>query len=143
MAFLKLDDRYGEVEVIVFAKQYSAFSSEIFEENAVFIEGTVSYEDADEVRILLSSIRPLTNNAEFNSAPKREQTLYVRVETRDTKCVNVLTRMALLNPGNTRIAVYEMVSKTYLALKDVKISPTEKVLSRLKATFGDSNVILK
>jgi hypothetical protein len=51
--------------------------------------------------------------------------------------------MALLNPGNTRIAVYELDSKTYLALKDVKISPTEKVISRLKTTFGEANVILK
>ena len=149
MAFIKLEDRYGEVEVIVFAKQYSAFSSEIFEENAVYIEGTVSYEDGDEVRILLSNIRPLTNNAEFNNTPKvsntpkKEETLYVRVQTRDTKCINVLTRMALLNPGNTRIAVYELDSKTYSALKDVKISPSEKVISRLKTTFGEANVILK
>ena len=93
--------------------------------------------------MLLSGVRPLTNNTEFNSAPKKEETLYIRVESRDTKCVNVLTRMALLNPGNTRIVVYAMSSRTYLALKDVKISPSEKVLSRLKVTFGDSNVILK
>ena len=149
MAFIKLEDRYGEVEVIVFAKQYTAFSSEIFEENAVFIEGTVSYEDGDEVRILLSNIRPLTNNAEFNSAPKavetskKEEALYVRVQTRDTKCINVLTRMALLNPGNARIIVYEMDSKGYSAFKDVKISSSEKVIARLKTTFGEANVILK
>ena len=146
MAFLKLEDKYGEVEVIVFAKQYSAFASELFVENAVFVEGSVSYEDGDEVRILLSGIRPLTNNAEFKnvpSAPKKEETLYIRVQTRDTKCINVLTRMALLNPGNTKIAVYELDSKTYYGLKDVKISPSEKVLSRLKTTFGESNVILK
>ena len=51
--------------------------------------------------------------------------------------------MALLNPGNARIAIYELDSKTYFALKDVKISPTEKVVARLKTTFGESNVILK
>ncbi len=147
MAFIKLEDRYGEVEVIVFAKQYSAFSSEIFVENAVYIEGTVSYEDGDEVRVLLSEIRPLTNNAEFNNKPqnepKKDETLYVRVENRDAKCINVLTRMSLLNPGNTRIVVYELASKTYVGLKDVKISPSDKVIARLKTTFGDSNVILK
>ena len=146
MAFIKLEDRYGEVEVIVFAKQYAAFSSEIFEENAVFVEGTVSYEDGDEVRILLSNITPLINNLEFDNvkpAPEKEETLFVRVQTRDTRCVNVLTRMALLNPGNARIAIYELDSKTYFALKDVKISPTEKVVARLKTTFGESNVILK
>jgi len=147
MAFIKLEDRYGEVEVIVFAKQYSAFSSEIFEENAVYIEGSVSYEDGDEVRILLSNIRPLINNAEYAGKPQtttpKDETLYVRVEKRDAKCINVLTRMSLLNPGSTRIVIYELVSKTYVALKDVKISPTEKVIARLKATFGDSNVILK
>ena len=45
MAFIKLEDRYGEIEVIVFAKQYKNFSSEIFVENAVCIEGSISFED--------------------------------------------------------------------------------------------------
>ena len=143
MAFIRLEDRYGEVEVIVFAKQYSAYSSELFEENAVVIDGTVSYEDGDDVRIILSSVRPLISNNEFTVQPKKEETLYVRVQTRDAKCVNVLTRMALLNPGNTRIAVYEIDSRSYFALKDVKISTNEKVISRLKTTFGESNIILK
>ena len=143
MAFFKLEDRYGEVEVIAFAKQYAAFSQEIFVENAVYVEGSVSYEDGDEVRILLSDIRPLTNNSQFNSTPQREETLYIRVKTRDNECTNRLTRTALLNPGNTRIVVYEMDTKAYFALKDVKIAPTERVIARLKSTFGDSNVILK
>ena len=65
MAFIKLEDRYGEIEVIVFSKQYSRFASELFNENAVVIDGTISYEDGDDAKILMTALEVLKSNSEF------------------------------------------------------------------------------
>ena len=147
MAFIKLEDRYGEIEVIVFSRQYSKFSSEIFEENAVLVNGSLSFEDGDEIRILLSDITPLKSNINYEMSQKssenNEQKLYIKVEGLTDKRISTITRMALLNPGQTKIVLYDTTTKKYSLLKDTIIAPSEKVLSRLNSTFGDGNVILK
>ena len=150
MAFIKLEDRFAEIEVIVFARQYAKFSSEIFEENAVFVEGNLSVEDGDEVRIILSELSPLRSNTDFaitDDKPKisteAPKTVYVKVNGMDDKRMPTLTRMALLNPGKSRIVVFDVNTKKYSAIRDVLINPTEKVLSRLSTTFGEGNVVLK
>ena len=56
MAFITLEDRLGEIEVIVFAKIYSRFKEEIYQDNAVIIQGKLSVEDNDEIKILASSL---------------------------------------------------------------------------------------
>jgi DNA polymerase-3 subunit alpha len=149
MAFIKLEDRFAEIEVIIFARQYQRFSSEIFEENAVSIEGTLSIEDGDEVRIILTDLAPLRSNTDFSltkettGGAKVAVTLYVKVVGMDDKRINSLTRMALLNPGKTKIVVFDVNTKKYSAIKDVFINPSEKVISRLNSIFGDDSVVLK
>ncbi len=152
MAFITLEDRYGEIEVIVFAKQYKRFASEIFVENAVCIEGTLSFEDGDEVRILLSNLSPLSSNSDFKNkntssvekvVSQRPKTLYIKLPSMSDSRLPTVTRLALLNPGSTPIAVFDASMGKYHALKDVMISNSEKVLTRLKTVFGDDNVVFK
>ena len=69
--------------------------------------------------------------------------MYVKVNGMDDKRMPTLTRMALLNPGKSRIVVFDVNTKKYSAIRDVLINPTEKVLSRLSTTFGEGNVVLK
>jgi len=151
MAFLKLEDRYGEIEVIVFAKQYKKFLDEIFVENAVCIEGAISFEDGDEVRILLSNLLPLKSNADFGKRTegevavqsKKEEKIYVKVPSISDSRIPSLTRLALINPGASQIIVYDSTEKRYHSLKDVRISTSDKVVLRLKSIFGEDSVVLK
>ena len=150
MAFITVEDRFGEMEVIVFAKHYSHYSSEIFNENAVVISGNLSFEDGDEARILLSSLEPLRSNHDFVNAkeqkPENEiktSILYVKLDSILDKRISTITRMALLNPGKVKVVVYDSSTKKYSVMKDTYIDPTEKVINKLKATFGESNIVLK
>ena len=153
MAFIKLEDRYGEIEIIVFAKQYKRFSSEIFLENAVCVEGAVSFEDGDEVRILLSNLTPLETNSDFKckrsssdataQKEKKEEVIYIKAPSISDSRITSLTRLALINPGNAKIVVYDSSQHSYHKLKDVAISPSEKVIFRLKSIFGEDCVVIK
>ena len=151
MAFIKLEDRYGEIEVIVFSRQYAKLSREIFVENAVSVNGQISFEDGDEVRIILSDLTPLLSNVDFNNkkeikeptSPKPESKIYIKVSSMSDSRLNSLTRLALINPGNKEIVVFDSAERRYHALKGTTISSAENVIARLKSVFGEDSVVLK
>jgi len=67
MAFFTLEDKYGEVECIVFPKKYNEYYSEIFIDGAVYVEGTVSIKDDETPKILVNRILPLAENEKYVS----------------------------------------------------------------------------
>ena len=147
MAFIKLEDRFGEIEVIVFARQYSAYSDEIYNENAVVIEGTISIEEGEEAKILLSSIERLESNAAFDAAKlKREEThkrVFIKIPSINDPRLQKLSRIALLNPGKHQVVIFDSVTKKYSAFKGGTINISDSVKGRLISIFGEENVVVK
>ncbi len=70
MAFFKLEDRYGDIECVVFAKAYTNLSHEIYLDAAISLEGTVSIKDDDAPKILVNEIEALVENERYT--PKEE-----------------------------------------------------------------------
>ncbi len=149
MAFITLEDRYGEIEVIVFAKQYSQYSREIVADNAVSIVGNLSFEEDDGVRIILSSIAPLVGGAEeknvSSDAVKEpgEERIFIRVPSLSDSRIEKIYRIAQLNRGSHPIALFDESTKKYSLLKGFSVSSDDRVMARLTDIFGAGNVILK
>ena len=147
MAFIKVEDRFGEIEVIVFARQYAKYASEIFNENAVLINGTVSVEDGEDSKILLSSIMPLMSNTEISYADKEKDKvsarIFVKVKDLSSLPTSKISRISLLNPGKTQIVIFDSSTGKYSVLKGVTVELTDVVLARLGAIFGEENVVVK
>ncbi len=154
MAFLTVEDRYGEIEIIVFAKQYSAYSDELFVDNAVYISGNVSAEDGEEPRVILSGVKALVSNEVFSdralspavgdvSTSEKPQRLFVRVKSLADERISVISRIAMLNRGTTQVVLFDEGTRKYSALKGALIDPSEKVLAKLTEIFGEGSVILK
>ncbi len=147
MAFIKLEDKLAEIEVIVFARQYSKCAEELFGENAVLISGTISVEEGEDAKILLSAIEPLKSNTDFAYAKNTETVaaarIFIKMHDVSNTAVQKITRMALLNPGKCDVIIFDAATKKYSALKDVRVNPSDAVISRLKAIFGEENVVIK
>ncbi len=151
MAFLTLDDRFGEVEVIVFAKSYMKFSSEIFDDNAVCVKGTLSVEDTDGVRVIAKEILPLISDSDFQktestsnaSQDTRKNVIYVKVNDLNDKRLCVLDRLSILHPGPYAVVLFDSNAKKYVLKKNCELDPSESVLSSLKRNFGDENVVIR
>jgi len=144
MAFIVIEDRYAEIEVIVFAKNYSKYSDILTEESAVAITGNLSTEDDEAPKILLSSAQQLKTDSEYAaSVPATEQRIFIKVSSLSDSRINNLKRIIALNRGNAKIVLYDESTKKYCAMKDVMIDPGEKVLTRLTSLFGEKSVILK
>ncbi len=145
MAFLTLEDRYAEIEVICFAKNYSKFHKVLEEESAVTITGNISVEDGDSCRVLLSSVDSLIPDTLYMDRPKAtdEQRLFIKVSSLYLPEINNIKRIASLNRGNAKVILYDESTNKYSAMKDVFVSPNERVMTRLESLFGRENVILK
>ena len=144
MAFIKLEDRFAEIEVIVFARQYSKYSSLLSNDNAVMISGTISSEEGEDAKILLSSAEPLVSNTDFTEKKKSGKSrIFIKVSDITDNKISRISRLALLNPGSSEVVIYDSKSKKYSVLKGVSISDSENVKARLSEIFGEENVVLK
>lgn len=151
MAFLRIDDKNGEIEVIVFAKQYAAFSSLLTEEAGVLISGTLSVEEGEgesnQVRVLLSTVSLLeaadekASKGELNDSPMQVKRICIKLASLPDKRTDVLWRLSSLNPGSAEVLLYDASSKRYVRVQGLCMSASDKVKARLCGLFGDENVV--
>ena len=145
MAFLTVEDRYAEIEVIVFAKSYKKYADIVTEETAVVITGNISTEEGETPRILLSDANLLQADLEYRTQNKKEllPTIYIKVSSLSDSRIANIQRISALNRGNARIVLFDESTKKYSAMKSVSIDPSERVMFRLASIFSKENVILK
>ena len=147
MAFIKLEDRFAEIEVIVFARQYSMYSEKIYNENAVVIEGSISVEEGEDAKILLSSVESLESNADFKAknlkSPESSERIFIKVSDINDPRLDKLSRIALLNPGKHQIVIFDCGRKKYSVFTGGSINISEGVKKRLITIFGEENIVVK
>lgn len=143
MAYLTVEDRYSEISVIVFAKSYTKFGNLLDEEAAVAITGTISTEEGEAPRILLTSAEALIPDSEYVEKAACDTRLFIKVSSLNDDRINKLKRIIALNRGNAKVVLYDESTKKYSAMKDLMINPEGTVLDRIASIFGERNVILK
>ena len=143
MAYLTLEDRYSEISVIVFAKSYTKFGNILDEEAAVAITGTISTEEGEAPRILLTSVEALIPDLEYVEKAAEDTRLFIKVSSLNDDRINKLKRIIALNRGNAKVVLYDESTRKYSAMKDLMINPEGTVLDRIASIFGERNVILK
>ena len=145
MAYITLEDRYAEIDVIVFAKSYSKFSDLLGEDNAIIIQGNIAVDEGEAPRVLLQSASPLIPDSEYleKNQKNNDPTLYIKIPNLSDQRINNIKRIAALNRGNAKIVLYDVSRRKYCAMKDLMIDPADGVLTKLFSLFGPENVILK
>ena len=161
MAFFTLEDKYSSIDCIIFPSQYAKFSHAVRLDNAVLIEGNVTFRDEDELQIIVSSIKPLTENALYieepaaekkkeasvpkakeTPAPQKPKKLYLRVPARETREFMKAVNLIDIFEGNTQVIFYRMDEKSYFSYSR-PIAASDFVIGELVSLLGEENVILK
>ncbi len=154
MAFITCEDKYGEIEVVIFAKNYQLISDEVYVDNAVVIEGNISSEEGEDPRILLSGFKPLSSNHDFKVEEERllrekkelggaARKLYIKITSASDPRIDVIYRTAQFNRGDIPVIVYDESTKKYSQIRNLSLVASEKVMTTLRLHFGDENVVLK
>ena len=144
MAYLTLEDRFAEIEVIVFAKSYQKFSDILVDDGAVIIGGNIAFDEGESPRVLLSSAKMLIPDSEYDSKNQAaEQKIYIKIPNLSDPRINNIRRISAFNRGEVKLVLFDESRKKYVAMKDALVDPSDKVLDKLSALFGAENVILK
>ncbi len=106
MAFFKIEDKYGDIECIAFAKSYREFSHEIYLDGAVFVEGTVSIKDDDEPRLIVNSLIPLTDNEIYVKREVKKQKREEKKAGINEQGSEVLSESNPMNPLAMYLSMY-------------------------------------
>jgi len=163
MAFVTVEDRFGEIECILFADKYARFIQNLRIDAPLSIEGTLSIRDDESPRIIVSSIDELVDNTRFvesqikrepeikaekekgsskTELPTKPKKIYLKVP--DMECQKYLKALNLVDifGGTTQVIFFNDATKKYISYSN-GISLSDFVLSELCELLGKDNVVLK
>lgn len=163
MVFLRMEDRYGEIECLVFPRQYTQYAHLLRLDAAICVDGNLSVREDEPPKILVSEIRPLLENGTFVPTPKFDpkpkpqaqlkssvspspkapiSKIYLRVP--DLECVAFRKAKNLVEifEGGVRVIFYDASTSSYVQTS-LGIDASPFVLSELRRVLGDDNVVPK
>ena len=141
MAFVTVEDRTGEIEVVVFARQYLGSAGLLVTESPIVVRGTISVRDEEKPKILMNSCERLLTDDEF--AKDRPQTLYLRVASTDTPAAVQALDELRRAPGDRPVVLYDISHARYVRLADCKVHISDSLCGTLAALLGPDNVVVR
>jgi len=166
MVFLQLEDRYGEIECLVFPRQCVQFAHLLRLDAAIYVDGNLSVREDEPPKLLVSAVHPLLENGAFvpkkpeekkpkaaepkpepplAKAPQRQTPitkLYLRVPTLDCDQYRKAKNLVEIFEGTVRVIFYDTSSAQYVPT-DLSVDASPFVLNELSALLGKENVVAK
>ena len=134
MAFITLEDLVGNIEVIVFPRDFEKFKNIIEEGRKYIISGKASLEENADAKLIAGKIIP------FEEVP-REVWLQFENKAKLEEIESKLNEIFLNNKGNAKVMLYCREEKQVKQVNVIKgISYAEPVIAILRAELGDDNV---
>ncbi|PJI07830.1 MULTISPECIES: DNA polymerase III subunit alpha [Clostridium] len=134
MAFIKIEDMYAAIEVIIFPKVLERNASYIKEDEMVIIKGRVNKREDEQPKIICEEISPLVGNNEK---------IYILVEDEAEvkNSIKNMRKMLLLYRGDTPIYLCtKKERRKFLIDKFLWVQNEPDLIKFLKDKFGESNV---
>ncbi len=134
MAFIKLEDMFGQLEILVFPKDYEKYRSVLEPENKVLVTGRVTAEEDKDAKLICQKITP------FDEIPR---SLYIKFPDKEAYLAeeeNLLNELAGFD-GNDTVVIYcekERAMKELPRSRNVKIDMI--LLGRLYSRYKEENV---
>ena len=134
MAFLNVEDLVGNVEVIVFPRDYEKNAALLNVDRKVFVSGRISAEEDKASKLILEKIVPFAvaskelwiQFADMEEYQRREKDLY---------------RLLMDSEGDDQVVIYvkkEKMKKVLPMSRNVRVN--EELLEKLYREFGEKNV---
>ena len=135
MAFFTLEDRMGEIECIVFARQYRELSHLLRVENGLFVTGTLSIREDEPPKLLVNLAKELIEDARYRGEdrPKTENALPAeqeRTKKRDTSAEKIPSAPALEGLSQARRLFLRVPS-----LEDLRYRKAKNIVELFEGDF--------
>ena len=124
-------------------------------DNAICVDGSLSYEDDAPPRVLVSNMVSLVDNADFKPMPTQKvevreekqreikvKKLYLRVPSMGSNEFRKCENLVAIFPGNVQIVYYDSSEKKYVT-SGQGISLSAYLMTVLESYVGKENVVYK
>ena len=151
MAFLRLEDLYGGIEVLVFPKIYDALSSVLREEEMIVAVCNVSLREEEEPKLLLEEAHILREYIANESKPATKEghknhdgkKLFIKMGTQNKLVTERVLSALKEHKGDMPVVLYIADTKKRLCVPESYfVNPSDELISSLCAMFGEDNVKL-
>ena len=155
MAFITVEDRYGEMEAVVFPNVYERFGIFLGETRVVILRGTLNCKENEEPKLICDSADKARTNEECksynpdsskSSAQKQQlpQMLYLRIDDLNTPLYEKARRVLDIFDGRTPVVFYLTNSNRKVkAPATMWVTLNDVMIKELKYQLGDNNVAVK
>lgn len=156
MAFVTIEDKSGEIELVIFPKVLAECSYMLSLDMPVAATGEISQSDDDPPKILVKKVALLSEsftpeNSRADSEKPAEKaihattpkTVYLRVEHASGDVYERVKTALSIFGGSIPAVFYDSSEKKYLKNDILYVDPAPTLIELLKEILGDENVVVK
>lgn len=164
MCFVTIEDKSGDIELIVFSKQYDTYRTKLYVGNAIAVMGRVSIDIDESRKITVEKLIELTENSKYDGVNKNElkssdvkkddnnqdkiketqKILYLKVDSVNSDTYSrINTALSLFKGKDIEVVFFISEEKKYTKLTSFKIKNNEQLIRLLRKILGDESVVLK
>ncbi len=143
MAFLKIEDLYGSIEIIVFPKEYEKYNSILENESILYIKGRISIQDESDFKIIAQEIMLYDDLIKNSKFAKSQLWLKVTQDKPDNILTSILQILSKYK-GNTQVFVYTEKDKNKIkASKEFFVTISDDLIEELENLLGKDCIVIK
>jgi DNA polymerase-3 subunit alpha len=154
MAFIKIEDLYGVIEVILFPDMYSKYSTLLLEETVLYIQGRANVQEDADSKVIASKIMLYEDLINGNNKPtasvktlenKPEGTLWLKLsEDKPDGILDEVSKILGRYAGNTQIIIYEVkTKKKFKAPQNLFVTISDELIAELTNLLGEECVVIR
>ena len=142
MAFLRLEDKTGGMEVVVFPNVYAQNTALLEEGQILLFSGRVSVKEEEQPKLICERVSTLEAAAKQQPAGSGG-TLYLKFSGKDDPVLPAVKGILARHPGEIEVVFYFADRKSYFAWKDCRVDGSETLLKQLKMKLESGKVVYK
>lgn len=146
MAFVIIEDKTSNIELIIFSNVLDKYKFIIADENIIVVDGTISIKNDNDVKIIANNIfladeYEKQNNIATKSNIKRKG-LYLKIATKECRQMRKSQLLLEIFAGGTPVYIYfEDIKKLLVAPRSMWTDVNPTMLKELKNILGEKNVV--
>ena len=144
MAYIRLEDAAGSMELIAFQKVLDISGGYIRDNAPVVVKGRISVRDEKEPQLIVETLRPLTDMEisleEDKDKQEKQKALWIRLPSRDDPRLEKIEHILVMFEGEERMIICFNNDKRRLGARCLI---HDSLIRELKEMLGEENVVVK
>ena len=153
MAFITLEDKTGEIELICFNDTLERYGYLLTSDSAVIVRGVLNVREDMDPKIVVNEVGVLAPNGQFDKTKEDKgtvkslaplnKTVFLRVPSKDDRICKRAEALISIFPGRTPVIIYDKNAGKYDREHILSADADDFLISELRSIAGDDNVVIR